>query len=94
EIPIRVAKHSIKFKMYAQLAEEGDNVEDPSIAWPASRKLVFLGTIEIKKMASNTIAADKALFFIPNNIPAGITPADPMINFRSQAYPISVEERQ
>ena len=94
EIPIRVAKHSIKFKMYAQVAEDGDKIEDPSIAWPANRKLVFLGTIEIKNMASNTVAADKALFFIPNNVPAGITPADPMINFRSQAYPISVKERQ
>ena len=80
--------------MYAQVAEDGDKIEDPSIAWPASRKLVFLGTIEIKNMASNTVAADKALFFIPNNVPAGITPADPMINFRSQAYPISVKERQ
>lgn len=94
EIPIRIAKHSIKFKMYAQVAEEGDKIQDPSIAWPASRKLIFLGTIEIKNMASNTVAADKALFFIPNNLPKGITPADPMIDFRSQAYPISVKERQ
>lgn len=94
EIPIRVAKHSIKFKMYAQVAETGDKVEDPSIAWPADRKLVFLGTIEINNMASNTVMEDKALSFIPNNVPAGITPADPMINFRSQAYPISVKERQ
>jgi catalase len=94
EIPVRVAKHSVKFKMYAQLAEEGDAINNPSIAWPANRRLVFLGTIEIDKMASNTIAEDKALSFIPNNIPAGITAADPMINFRSQAYPISVKERQ
>lgn len=94
EIPIRVARHAIKFKMYAQLAEEGDKIEDPSIAWPASRKLVFLGTIVINNMASNTVAADKALFFIPNNIPAGIAPADPMIDFRSEAYPISVKHRQ
>lgn len=94
EIPIRVAKKSIKFKMYAQVAEEGDKIEDPSIAWPTSRKLVLLGTIEIKNMAPNTVAEDKALFFIPNNVPAGIAPADPMINFRSKAYPISVKERQ
>ena len=94
EIPIRVAKHSIKFKMYAQVAEDADKIEDPSIAWPTGRKLVFLGTIEIKNMAANTVASDKALFFIPNNIPIGIEAADPMINFRSQAYPISVKERQ
>ncbi|CAN5479015.1 catalase family peroxidase [soil metagenome] len=94
EIPLRVAQHSFKFKMYAQVAEAGDKIDNPSIAWPASRKLVFLGTVEIQKMASNSVAEDKALSFIPNNIPAGIAPADPMINFRSQAYPISVKERQ
>ena len=30
EIKKRIAKKSIKFKMYAQIAEEGDNIEDPA----------------------------------------------------------------
>ena len=94
EIPERVAQKSIKFKMYAQIAEDGDKVEDPSIAWGKNRKKVLLGTIEVKQMASNTVASDKSLFFIPNNLPAGIAPADPMIDFRSTAYPISVKERR
>ena len=94
EIPLRVAKKSIQFKMYAQIAKKGDAIYDPSIAWPVTRKRILLGTIEIEKMAGNLISEDKALFFIPNNIPIGIEPADPMINFRSQAYPISVKERQ
>lgn len=94
EIKKRIAKHPIKFKMYAQIAGEGDNIEDPSTAWPASRKRILLGVIEITKLGTNTVQEDKSLFFIPNNIPAGIETADPMLNFRSKAYPISVKERQ
>ena len=94
EIRKRIAKKSIKFKLYAQIAEGGDNIEDPSVAWPASRKRVLLGVIEITRLAANTTVQDKSLSFIPNNIPDGIETADPMLNFRSKAYPISVKERQ
>lgn len=94
EIAERVAKQSIKYKLFAQVAEPGDKIEDPSIAWPDSRKLVLLGTIEIQKMTPNTTSEDKALSFNPGNIPTGIATADPMLDLRSKAYPISVKERQ
>jgi catalase len=94
EIRTRVAKGPIKFQMYAQLAEAGDIIADPSVAWPDSRKKVLLGTIEIKRLTPNTPEEDKALAFSPNNIPVGIKTADPMLDFRSEAYPVSVKERQ
>ena len=94
EIKIRIAKHSIMFNVFAQVAKNGDNIEDPSIAWPADRKKILLGVITITALAPNTTVEDKALSFIPNNIPDGIETADPMLNFRSTAYPISVKERQ
>jgi catalase len=94
EIKSRVTKQTIRFKMYAQIAEEGDKIEDPSIAWPQSRKKVLLGVIEINRLSDNTVEEDKRLSFIPNNIPTGIETADPMLDFRSKAYPISVKGRQ
>jgi catalase len=94
EIRQRIARHPIRYKMYAQVAEKGDKIGDPSIAWPDSRKKVLLGVIEIRQLAAGTIQEDKALFFIPNNIPDGIGTADPMLDFRSKAYPLSVKERQ
>jgi catalase len=94
EIRSHVAKGPIKYEMYAQLAEPGDVITDPSVAWPDSRKKVLLGTIEIRRLASNTPEQDKALAFSPNNLPDGIKTADPMLEFRSKAYPISVKERQ
>ena len=94
EIRERLAKNSIRFNMYAQIAEAGDKTDDPSIAWPDSRKRILLGVIEIKSIADNSPTGDKTLSFIPNNIPPGIETADPMLNFRSRAYPISVSGRQ
>jgi catalase len=36
----------------------------------------------------------RSLLFLPNNVPAGIEPVDPMIDVRSAAYPFSFAERQ
>ncbi|MBO0931828.1 catalase family peroxidase [Fibrella aquatilis] len=94
EIRQHVAKQPIVFKLYAQLAQPGDQIGNPSIAWPDSRKRVLLGTIRITNMAANTMAQDKTLFFNPNNVPDGITIADPMLLDRARAYPISVGQRQ
>ncbi|HEY0255494.1 MAG TPA: catalase family peroxidase [Kofleriaceae bacterium] len=94
EIRARVAKKSFSFKMYAQLAESSDVIENPSIAWPDSRKRVPLGVITIDKLSANTAAEDQALAYSPLNLPAGIAPADPMLEFRARAYPISVKGRR
>ncbi len=94
EIIQRVAKQPLVFNLYAQLAQKGDKIEDPSIAWPDSRKRVLLGTIRVTKVADNTIAQDKTLFFNPNNVSDGINIADPMLLDRARAYPISVGGRQ
>lgn len=94
DIKTRIAAHPIKFEMFAQLAESGDKIDDPSVAWPDSRKRVPLGKIEITKLAANTPEEDKALVFSPANVPDGIEPADPMLKFRSRAYSISGGERQ
>lgn len=94
EIKARVAKSPFRFELYAQLAERGDKIDDPSIAWPSTRTRVLLGTITIDKLGANTSEADKSLALSPTNLVDGIKPADPMIEFRGRAYPISVKERQ
>lgn len=92
EIKKRIAKGPIKFKLYAQVAEKGDKIEDPSIAWPDSRRRVLLGEITITKLSENTTDEDKKFVLNPGNIPDGIEMADPMLELRAKAYPISVKE--
>jgi catalase len=94
DVKARVAKHPVTFKLFAQLAEGTDQIEDPSSAWPDTRKRVLLGKIKLTQLGPDTPAADQALAYDPNNVPDGIEAADPMIRFRSRAYPISVRERR
>jgi catalase len=94
ELPARLAKSAAEFAWYAQIAEASDVIGDPSVAWPDSRKLVKLGVIRINRMAPDAIATDKATLFIPLNVPDGIAPADPMLEVRQQAYPLSFKHRQ
>ena len=94
EIKDRVAKGPFGFKFYAQVAEQGDNIENPAIAWPDSRRRVLLGTVKIDRLSANTPEEDKATQFNPGNLPAGIEMADEMVKLRAAAYPISVKERQ
>nr|WP_315035321.1 catalase family peroxidase [uncultured Chryseobacterium sp.] len=94
EIKKRIVKKPFQFKLYAQIAEEGDDIANPSIAWSDSRKRVLLGTISINALGDNSEEGDKKLSFIPNHTTEGIEIADPMLEDRSKAYPISVKERQ
>ena len=92
EIGERVRRGPVKFKLFLQVAGPGDKIEDPSIAWPASRKKVELGTIAITKATTESHTADK-LLFLPGAVVPGIEAADPMIAVRSAAYPISFARR-
>lgn len=93
EVRQRVEKGPLKFKMVLQVAEAGDKLDDPSIAWPDSRKLVELGTLSITK-AVLSVDAEKPLLFQPNAVTPGIEVQDPMINVRSAAYSVSFGRRQ
>lgn len=94
ELPKRLANRPITYKWVAQIAEAGDVIEDPSVAWPETRRLIELGTIRITGMAPNGAALDRATMFNPLNVPDGIAAADPMLTIRKAAYPISFEHRQ
>ncbi len=94
EITARISTGPVVYDWYAQIAAAGDAIADPSVAWPESRQLVKLGTITISRLVPDQAATDKVTMFIPNNVPAGIEPADPMLTVRSSAYPISFAGRQ
>lgn len=94
EIRERVGRAPIAFSWYAQMAVVDDRIDDPSTPWPESRELVKLGTVTLDQIADNGPEADRALLFMPGNLPPGIDLADPMVAIRNAAYPISFSERQ
>jgi len=94
EIVQRAAKTPIVFDWYAQIAEKGDAIEDPSIAWPDTRKLVKLGTLSLTRQPSDLKTADRTLVFLVGQPHSGVEPADPMLVLRNTADPISFGARQ
>jgi catalase len=93
EIRDRVRRGPVKIKLLLQLAEQVDKIDDPSIAWPDSRKKVELGSIVITKTVKDSQAAEKKLLFMPGALVPGIEAADPMIADRSAAYIVSLFRR-
>ncbi len=94
DIAARAKAGPVRFDWLAQVAVAGDTATDPSRPWPETRRLVKLGTITLDRVAADQPGLDKALLFLPSTVPAGIAPADPMIDVRSAAYPVSFGERQ
>lgn len=93
ELSQRLAKGAVAFDWFAQIAGDGDRIEDPSIAWPDERKLVKLGTLAVVSLADDA-ATDKETLFLPGVPHAGIEAADPMLKLRTSAYPLSFGGRQ
>jgi len=92
EMGPRLRKGPVKFALYLQVADQGDKVDDPSVAWPKSRKMITLGTITLTTPTTESHTMD-TLLFLPGAVTTGIEPADPMIAVRSAAYPISFARR-
>ena len=94
ELPSRLKLTPVVFDWLAQIAVAEDVIDDPSIAWPESRRLVKLGAISLTGMVEHAAVLDKATVFAPGDLPEGIEAADPMILMRHAAYPISARHRQ
>jgi catalase len=94
EIGRRLAKEPVSFTWYGQIADQGDVIDDPSIAWPPMRKLVKLGVVTITGLVPDQASADKKTLFLPGDLPDGMEAADPMIQVRNESYPISFRHRQ
>ena len=94
ELPQRVGKGAVKFRLLAQLANDGDKVDDATAVWPATNRVVELGTMSLNQVVADQAAAQKAILYNPVSLPAGIEPsADPVLAARFPAYAVSYGQR-
>jgi catalase len=90
----RVAAQPVEFPMRLQLAEAGDSLVNPTVAWPASRTTVTVGRLVIDKVEAGAGGACEALTFIPTVLPRGVEPSDdPVLRARAGAYAESLARR-
>jgi catalase len=94
EIRDRVQAGTVTFTLELQIAEAGDPVNDPSAAWPSSRRRVRAGVLQITKLDSEREQGDDVLVFDPGRVTDGIECSDdPVLRFRPGAYSESIRRR-
>lgn len=94
DLPKRLAKGPVQYKLFVQLANPGDQTNDGSIVWPNDRKRVELGTLSVTTVAPDNDALQKSLTFNPIYLTDGIQLSDdPFPVLRSSVYALSVQHR-
>jgi catalase len=94
DLKTAVAKGPVRYTIYAQLANPGDQTNDGSVVWPSDRKRVKLGTLAVTKIAPNSDELQKTLAFNPIIVTNGISLSDdPLPSLRSAVYALSVAHR-
>ncbi|OCL08981.1 heme-dependent catalase, partial [Glonium stellatum] len=92
-----VGGRAVEFRVLAQLAGEGDVVDDATVHWPESREVVELGVVRADALVreEEQAAQQKRIIFDPIPRVEGIEPsADPLLDVRASVYLISGRERR
>lgn len=94
ELPVRLSKAPVQFKIAVQLADKGDVVNDPTVVWPETRKQIELGTLTLKNIDADGVKFEKATMFNPLALVDGIEASDdPILLARPAAYAVSYGRR-
>ncbi|KAK2763122.1 hypothetical protein FQN54_009757 [Arachnomyces sp. PD_36] len=94
-LPDLIAQDALNFDLVAQVANEGDVTDDCTVIWPEDRRLVKLGSINLKTIMENNDSEQKRLIFDAVPRVNGIEPsADPLIDIRAGVYLIGGMERR
>jgi catalase len=94
ELRDRLTRGPAEFVLRMQVAEQGDDITDPTVAWPESRRRVVLGHLQIEAVAPDQVAGNEALGFDPTRLVPGIAATDdPILWARHGVYPRSADRR-
>jgi catalase len=95
ELAERIAKGPIVFRIFVQLADDGDTVDDATIHWPEDRTLLELGTITLTEPVADSAHEQQHVIFDPIPRVEGIEPSeDPLLELRAAVYLISGRRRR
>ncbi len=84
----------LQWHLIVIVGKAGDPTNDATIAWPAEREQVNVGTLTLDQIESDDTSAARDLNFDPLVLPAGIEPTDdPLLSARSAVYSKSFTRR-
>jgi catalase len=95
EMGERLARQLVVFHLVLRLADPGDDVNDPTVAWPeGEREEIRAGRLEVTALCDTRERDGDVLVFDPSRVPDGIELSDdPILHARPPAYSVSVARR-
>ncbi|MGA7748690.1 MAG: catalase family peroxidase [Gallionella sp.] len=90
----RTKQGPVRWDMMVSIGEAGDPEDNPTLAWPDSRKRIKAGTLTISSAMPQKGAECEKINYDPLVMTDGIAPTnDPILLFRSPAYALSLARR-
>jgi catalase len=84
----------VAYRLVVVIAEEGDAIDDPTVAWPDERERVEVGRLVLDAPETERERDGDILVFDPTRVTDGIELSDdPILRFRPRAYSVSVARR-
>ncbi|MCI0632498.1 MAG: catalase family peroxidase [Actinobacteria bacterium] len=94
ELTARLGRGPASFTLHFQQAGNGDDPNDPTVAWPDDRPDVTAGHLELTGVVGDQQGGCEALIFDPTRVVDGVECSDdPILHARSGAYGVSYERR-
>jgi catalase len=95
EIGPRLARGPVKFGIFVQMAEEGDDVTDASVTWNHSHPEIPFGTLVLESLVDDRAPEPRRIIFDPLPRVEGIdSSGDPLTDVRADIYLLSGRRRR
>jgi catalase len=90
----RVARSPVQWHLTLSVGQPGDPTDDATVAWPADRAKIDVGTLTVTALQSEAPGNCRDTNFDPLVLPSGIAPSDdPLLSARSATYSVSFTRR-
>jgi catalase len=91
----RVRRQPLGWRLVLIIGQPADPTNDATIAWPADREQLEVGTLTLDRVDAEDTSAATDINFDPLVLPAGISPSDdPLLSARSAVYSKSFTRRE
>ena len=90
----QIHRRPLQWNLIVIVGQPGDPTNDATIAWPAGREQVIVGTLTLDRVESDDTSTARDINFDPLVLPAGIAASDdPILSARSAVYSQSYTRR-
>jgi len=91
----QIQRGPLRWHLVLIIGQPNDPTHDATIAWPAGRERMDVGTLTLDRAESEQTSAATDINFDPLVLPAGIAPSDdPLLSARSAVYAQSFTRRE